>query len=288
MNEKGAIGMNTIGTKIKTLRKNKGLTQAQLAEAFSVTPQSISKWENDQSAPDLSLLPMIARYFGITMDELFGYRLDALTQKERFIRLLADNGALQFGAFRLKCGRVSPYYISTAHFHSASQLTKLGESYAACLRDHNVQTNLLLANTQRELPLMLATNAALFQHYGVDLCYCAGDNIGKAIDPGDSITLIKDTLTTGRSLDEHLKMLKAQHGEQVTDVIVSVDRMERNDHPLLTARQELEKTYHIRIHALVTLDDIIQAMENHVIGGAEHLDAMKQYRTQFGGSVYDD
>ncbi len=280
--------MNTLGEKIRTLRKNKGLTQAQMAEALSVKPQSISKWENDQSAPDIALLPMIARYFGITMDELFGYRLNALTQKERFIRLLADNSALQFGSFPLKSGRVSPYYISTAHFHSASQLTKLGKSYADCLRDQNVQTNLLLANTRQELPLMLATCAALYQHYGMDVSYTTGSNVGKAIAGEDRITLIKDTLTTGKSLSEHLETLRAQHGKQVTDVIVSVDRMERNQHPWLTARQELEEAYQIRIHAIVTLDDIIHAMESHVVGGAEHLDAMKQYREQFGGSRHDD
>ena len=66
-----------IGDKIRLLRKNKNITQTQLAEALSVPSQSVSKWENHLSAPDITLLPVIARYFGITMDELFGYRLDA-------------------------------------------------------------------------------------------------------------------------------------------------------------------------------------------------------------------
>lgn len=280
--------MNNIGTKILTLRKNKHLTQAQLAEALSVTPQSISKWENQQSAPDLSLLPMIARYFGITMDELFGYRLDALNRKERFIRLLADNGALQFGQFTLNCGRTSPYYINTSHFHTASQLTKLGESYAECLRDQNVKTNLLMANTATELPLMIATNAALYQRYGQDTAYSSGTGIGKSIMPVDRLTLIKDTLTTGRSLTEPLNLYQTLTNKQVTDVIVSVDRMERSDHSPLTARRELEKRYGICIHAIVTLDDLIAAMENHVIGGQEYLSAMKDYKAKFGGRNDDD
>ena len=75
-----------IGDKIRLLRKNKNVTQTQLAEALSVSSQSVSKWENHLSAPDISVLPVIARYFGITMDELFGYRLDALNYKERFIQ----------------------------------------------------------------------------------------------------------------------------------------------------------------------------------------------------------
>ena len=70
--------MELIGKKIQSLRKNKNITQAQLANALMVSSQSVSKWENSLSVPDISLLPMIARYFGITMDELFNYRLDAL------------------------------------------------------------------------------------------------------------------------------------------------------------------------------------------------------------------
>jgi len=73
--------MNLIGTKLQTLRKNKNITQAQLATVLSVSSQSVSKWENHLSVPDISLLPVIARYFGITMDELFNYRLDALNYK---------------------------------------------------------------------------------------------------------------------------------------------------------------------------------------------------------------
>lgn len=280
--------MNSIGIKILTLRKNKHLTQAQLAEALSVTPQSISKWENQLSAPDLSLLPMIARFFGITMDELFGFRLDALNRKERFIRLLADNGALQFGRFTLNCGRTSPYYISTSHFHTASQLTRLGESYAECLRDQNVKTGLLMANTANELPLMIATNAALYQRYGQDTAYSSGTGIGKTILPEDRLTLIKDTLTTGRSLMEPLNLYQTQKSKQVTDVIVSVDRMERSEHSPLSARRELKKRYGIRIHAIVTLNDLIAAMENHIIGGQEYLDDMKEYKAQFGGRDDDD
>lgn len=66
-----------LGEKIRVLRHNKRVSQAQLAEALSVSAQSVSKWENALSAPDISLLPMLARYFGITMDELFGYPLSS-------------------------------------------------------------------------------------------------------------------------------------------------------------------------------------------------------------------
>lgn len=62
----------TIGNIISTYRKNMGLTQDGLAQQLGVTNQAVSKWESDQSCPDILLLPKIADIFGITIDELFG------------------------------------------------------------------------------------------------------------------------------------------------------------------------------------------------------------------------
>lgn len=60
----------TIGAFIAALRKAKGLTQRELAEKLNVSDKAVSRWERDESAPDLSLIPVIADIFGITSDEL--------------------------------------------------------------------------------------------------------------------------------------------------------------------------------------------------------------------------
>ncbi|HBA48739.1 MAG TPA: hypothetical protein DCZ91_13265 [Lachnospiraceae bacterium] len=62
----------TIGEKIAALRKSKNITQTQLAEYLFLVPQTISKWEVGNGTPDVSLLPKIADFFGVSMDELFG------------------------------------------------------------------------------------------------------------------------------------------------------------------------------------------------------------------------
>lgn len=64
----------TIGKNIAELRKNNGMTQEQLAEILGVSSQSVSKWENDVTMPDIMLLPTIAGCFNITVDELYGGR----------------------------------------------------------------------------------------------------------------------------------------------------------------------------------------------------------------------
>jgi len=72
--------MNTNFTKrlcsqIRILRKNYGLTQEQLAERLGVSYQAVSKWENEQTCPDIALVPLIAEVFRVSIDELFGRRM---------------------------------------------------------------------------------------------------------------------------------------------------------------------------------------------------------------------
>lgn len=70
-NIKRRIRKMNIGNKIKALRLKASATQEMLAEALGVSSQSVSKWENNVCAPDISLLPEISEFFGVTIDELF-------------------------------------------------------------------------------------------------------------------------------------------------------------------------------------------------------------------------
>ena len=66
----------TLGEKIKELRKRDGRKQEDLANALGITNQAVSRWEKDGSYPDMEMIPAIANYFGISIDELFGYEND--------------------------------------------------------------------------------------------------------------------------------------------------------------------------------------------------------------------
>ena len=80
------------GTKIKTLRNKRGITQEALAKAMGVTPQTVSKWENDVTMPDVALLPELSVFFGVTIDELFS--LDAKKQMERIDNRIYEAGLI--------------------------------------------------------------------------------------------------------------------------------------------------------------------------------------------------
>ncbi len=81
----------SIGTNIYSLRKEKKLTQSQLAEKLGVSEQAVSKWENGQCAPDVSLFPVIAELFGVSIDRIFGYHTSSYNEAVKQILKEADD-----------------------------------------------------------------------------------------------------------------------------------------------------------------------------------------------------
>lgn len=91
----------TFGTRFARLRKEKGLTQDYVAEKANVSPQAVSKWENDINMPDITLLPLLSDMLGVTTDELLGkeqlpaVRMQDSAQKKPFeqmmLRIVVDS-----------------------------------------------------------------------------------------------------------------------------------------------------------------------------------------------------
>ena len=77
--------MNTLGQRIAALRTAKNIRQNELAERLGVSSQAVSKWENDISCPDISILPALAAELGVTVDELLSGE-----SREPEVRLMSD------------------------------------------------------------------------------------------------------------------------------------------------------------------------------------------------------
>jgi len=85
-----------IGEKLRELRKRDGRTQEDLANAVGVTAQAVSRWEMGQGYPDIEVIPAIANYFGVYIDELFGYDNEREAKINSYIREMEEmerNGA---------------------------------------------------------------------------------------------------------------------------------------------------------------------------------------------------
>lgn len=94
------------GSNLRKLRKEKNLTQEALAECLNVSAQTVSKWENGASMPDISLLPLLADYFQVSVDSLLMHdaaqRLQDVRNLGKEIRTLVDAGKAQEAYTRLK------------------------------------------------------------------------------------------------------------------------------------------------------------------------------------------
>ena len=87
----------TIGEKIRLLRRDRNMSQSELAEVLGVSNQAISKWEKDISQPDISLLPNIAACFGVAIDDLFEYSKEKQYEKiENTIQNASEISTRQF------------------------------------------------------------------------------------------------------------------------------------------------------------------------------------------------
>lgn len=76
--------MDTLGKRIAALRRDKNLRQEDLAESLGVSAQAVSKWENDMTCPDITLLPQLAKLLGVSVDAL----LSGEEEKEPDVKLL--------------------------------------------------------------------------------------------------------------------------------------------------------------------------------------------------------
>lgn len=89
-------------------------------------------------------------------------------------------------------------------------------------------------------------------------------------------------MTSGKALREMLPKLEQTAKVQIAGMVISVDRMEKGLQSELSAVQEVYKEFGVKVYSIVTMSDIIDAIEDGVIEGKEYLDAMRAYRKQYG------
>lgn len=215
------------------------------------------------------------------------------TYKEEFIRFMVSNGVLKFGEFTLKSGRTAPYFINTGNYKTGKQLAKLGEYYAACIEENGLHAETLVGPAYKGIPLSVATAVAMYHNYDKELNYCfdrkeakdhgeGGLFVGKQLVDGEKVIIIEDVMTSGKALREILPKLEAAAKVQVVGMIISVDRQEKALNSDLSAVSEAKKEFDIDVYSVVTMNDIIAAIEDGVVDGKEHLPAMYKYRETYG------
>ncbi|MFT3950525.1 MAG: orotate phosphoribosyltransferase [Oscillospiraceae bacterium] len=215
-----------------------------------------------------------------------------MTYKESFIQFMYESHVLKFGTFTLKSGRIAPYFINTGEYCTGAQLAKLGEYYAECMTENKIEVDTLFGPAYKGIPLAASAAVGLFNKFGVTVNYCfdrkeakdhgeGGVLVGKQLTDGERVAIIEDVMTSGKALRESIPKLKAAADVEVRAMLITVDRMEKGLGET-SAVQDAFTEFGIRVYAIVTMEDIIAAIESGVIPGKEYLDAMRAYRAQYG------
>ncbi len=216
-----------------------------------------------------------------------------MTYKESFIKFMVDCGVLTFGDFTLKSGRKAPYFVNTGNYKTGKQLAKLGEYYAECINDHKIEVETLFGPAYKGIPLSVAAAVALGNNFDKDVNYCfdrkevkdhgeGGLFVGRKPVDGEKIVIIEDVMTSGKALDEVYPKLKSAADVNITGMVITVDRQEKALNSEKSAVQNAKEKYGVDVYSIVTMTDIIKAIEDGVIPFKEYLSQMKEYRAKYG------
>lgn len=191
-----------------------------------------------------------------------------MTYREEFITFMVRSGVLTFGDFTTKSGRKTPYFVNTGNYKTGAQAAKLGDYYAACIQEHMADgVTCLFGPAYKGIPLAVSAAASLYRNYGRDLPYCfnrkeakdhgeGGNIVGYKPQDGDRVIIIEDVITAGTAIRETMPVLKGCADVKVTDMFISVNRCEVGQNPGKTAVMEVGEEFGIKVHALVTVQDI--------------------------------
>ncbi|MGN0665669.1 MAG: orotate phosphoribosyltransferase [Huintestinicola sp.] len=216
-----------------------------------------------------------------------------MSYKNEFIKFMAECGVLTFGDFTLKSGRKAPYFINTGNYKTGAQLARLGGFYADCIHENNIEAENLFGPAYKGIPLAASAAIALATKYGRDISFCfdrkeakdhgeGGLFVGKQPDKGEKVVIIEDVMTSGKALKEVYPKLKDAADVNITGMVISVDRMEKALETDRSAVQQAYDDYGVKVYSIVTINDIIAAIEDGVIEGKEYLEKMYEYRNTYG------
>ena len=221
---------------------------------------------------------------------------DSAQNRNEFVRYSLQQGVLRFGQFKVKSGRLSPYFFNAGLFNTGLSMGRLAAFYAQALVDSGLEFDMLFGPAYKGIPLAAATAIALANHparAGRDVPYAYNRKEAKDHGEGGSlvgaplagrVVIIDDVITAGTSVRESVDIIR-HAGAQPAAVLIALDRMERAgaDDALSahSAVQDVSATYNMPVVSIASLADIMAVLEGDP-QLAEHRGAVAAYRDRYG------
>ena len=212
--------------------------------------------------------------------------------RQDFIRFAIQHDVLRFGEFQTKAGRLSPYFFNSGLFQDGAALRELCQFYAQAILASGIEFDMLFGPAYKGIPLVAGTSIALAEQ-GRNVPYCF--NRKEAKDHGEGgttvgaklqgrVLIVDDVISAGTSVRESVEIIRAS-GATPCGVVIALDRMERGQTGAglaeLSAVQEVERNFGIRVVSIAALDDLLAYLQGHP-EMVQNLQAVQSYRNQYG------
>ncbi|MCC8160897.1 MAG: orotate phosphoribosyltransferase [Oscillospiraceae bacterium] len=209
-------------------------------------------------------------------------------KKKEFIEFMMQSDVLRFGDFVTKSGRNTPYFVNTGNFKTGRQIATLGKFYAELINEScGTDFDCMFGPAYKGIPLVTSAAAALYNEYKTDKPYFfnrkeekdhgeGGSLVGYKPQDGDRVIIIEDVITAGSAIRETMPILKSAADVKVNDMFISVNRCEVGQNPKKTTIMEVMEDFGINVHAIITVQDIYEYLEQDGSYG-DMLAKMKEY-----------
>ena len=188
--------------------------------------------------------------------------------QRHFLELAIERGALRFGRFELKSGRVSPYFFNIGALDTGAALAALGRAYAQTIVAAGIGFDMLFGPAYKGIPLVAATAVALADGHGLDRPWCFDRKEAKAHGEGGAmvgapldgrVVIVDDVLTAGTAVRTAAERIRAA-GAEVAAVVTALDRQERGQRER-SAAAEAAHELDSPVVSIVTLGDVLDYLD---------------------------
>ena len=202
--------------------------------------------------------------------------------KKQFVEFLLNADALQFGEFKLKSGRVSPYFFNSAKFNNGTLIDQLGQYYASAIQHHVPGCSMVFGPAYKGIPLCVTVATVLSKKLKRNIGYFfnrkeikthgdQGTFVGQLPQPSDMVVMVDDVFTDGQTKIESVDFVRELCKIEFSGVLVALDRMENSSRGV-DAIAEFKLKTGVPVWSIITIREVCLYLKNRIVNGNVVLD----------------